>query len=153
MDFLRQLFGIDPTRDDLHGTWKSTFNFPTIQGEDLTLYSNKGKFASVLKLARLPSLPYISKLYLYAGGSFYIKEGKLNHTYDEVKVLYNYGVPQEYEEILMNNIINSGSSEIISFNKNELVTKSVKSGITISARRISTNINPDDLDKFIEEGD
>lgn len=151
MDFLRQLFGIDPTHDDFYGTWKTIFNFSTIQGEELTLYGNNGKFVSVIKYFRLPNLPYSSKLYVYASGSFYIKGGKLHHSFDEIKDIYNFAVPQQYVNGLMHESITVGPSEIISFDKEKIATKNIKSGITMTFKRVKKDINPDDIGKFIKE--
>lgn len=136
----------------MHGNWKSVFNLSAIQGEDLTLYNgNNNGFVAVAKFSRLSGIPYSIKLHIYTHGRYHIKRGKLHYVFEELKVIYNHGFPQQYLDIMMAETINAGPSEIISFNKNEIVTKNVKSGITMSSKKTSIDANFEDIEKFIED--
>lgn len=141
-------FGI--RSEQLIGTWKANFDSPQLFYEEVTLYGESGKFASVAKVHPVIYMQFKAKLHLCISGFYNVKDDKIYYTLEKVDIIHHESLPYETIQIILAKVHEQKPVEILSFEKNKKVTKS-ENGTTTTSIRISDKVDVEYFEKFAEE--
>lgn len=136
--------------EQLVGTWKTVFESPLLYLENVTLFGENGRFASVSKLHIIQFMRFKSKIHLSISGFYNVKENKIYYTYENVDVIYHDSMPYEQIQLILTKVHEQKPEEIISFEESKMVTKGGSESTMVSIR-VSKNIDIEYFEKYAEE--